>query len=181
VGGASPKAVELAVKHASCFWTLPAGPDELFPRIRHVLDAGVEVGLLVSLIARHTRLEAVNAAQAMLEALGDSPKKAHKEFAQRSDSVAFGSTLAMAEREAGWLTNTLWTGAVPYMGAPSIALVGSFEEIAAALWEYKQAGITQFLFMGWPDVEEMKLFSREVLPLVRARESQRRIQEATCN
>jgi alkanesulfonate monooxygenase len=181
VGGASPKAVELAVKHASCFWTLPAGPDELFPRIRHVLDAEVEVGLLVSLITRPTRLEAVRAAHAMLEALGSSPKKAHKEFAQRSDSVAFGSTLALAEREKEWLTNCLWTGAVPYLGAPSIALVGSFEEIAGALWEYKQAGITQFLFMGWPDLEEMRLFSRNVLPLVRARESQSRVQEATCN
>jgi len=181
VGGASPKAVELAVKHASCFWTLPAGPDELFPRIQHVLDAGVEVGLLVSLIARPTRLEAVNAAHAMLEALGNSPRKAHKEFAQRSDSVAFGSTLALAEREQEWLTNCLWTGAVPYLGAPSIALVGSFEEIAGALWEYKLTGITQFLFMGWPDLEEMKLFNREVLPLVRARESQSRAQEATCH
>jgi alkanesulfonate monooxygenase len=181
VGGASPKAVELAVKHASCFWTLPAGPNELFPRIRHVLDAGVEVGLLVSLIARPTRLEALNAAHAMLETLGNSPRKAHKEFAQRSDSVAFGSTLALAEREQEWLTTCLWTGAVPYLGAPSIALVGSFEEIAGALWEYKQAGITQFLFMGWPDLEEMKLFSREVLPLVRARESQGHAQGATCN
>ncbi len=181
VGGASLKAAELAVKHASCFWTLPAGPDELFSRIRHVLDAGVEAGLLVSLIARPTRLEAVNAANTMLEALGNSPRKVHKEFAQRSDSVAFGSTLALAEREQEWLTNCLWTGAVPYLGAPSIALVGSFEEVAGALWEYKQAGITQFLFMGWPDLDEMKLFSREIVPLVRARESQGRVQEAPCN
>jgi alkanesulfonate monooxygenase len=181
VGGASPKAVDLAVKHASCFWTLPAGPDELFPRILQVLQAGVEVGLLVSLIARPTRTEATSAAQAMLEALGTSPKKAHEEFAHRSDSVAFGSTLAMAERKPEWLTKCLWSGAVPYLGAPSIALVGSFEEIAGSLWEYKQAGITQFLFMGWPDIEEMQLFSREVLPLVRARESRTHAHEAACN
>lgn len=181
VGGASPKAVELAVKHAACFWTLPAGPDELFSRVRHVQQAGIEVGLLVSLIARSTRVEAVNAAQTMLDALGNSPKKAHKEFAQRSDSVAFGSTLALAERQPEWLTKCLWSGAVPYLGAPSIALVGSFEEIADALWEYKQAGITQFLFMGWPDVDEMKLFSSEVLPLVRAREAKTHAQEAACH
>ncbi len=181
VGGASPKAVELAVKHASCFWTLPAGPDELFPRILGVMQAGVEVGLLVSLIARPSRREAITAAHAMLEALGSSPKKAHKEFAQRSDSVAFGSTLALAEDKPEWLTNCLWSGAVPYLGAPAIALVGSFEEVAGALWEYKQAGITQFLFMGWPDLEEMKFFSQEVLPLVRARESGNRTQEAACH
>jgi alkanesulfonate monooxygenase len=180
VGGASPKAVELAVKHASCFWTLPAGPEELFPRILDVLRAGVEAGLLVSLIARPTRKEAVAAAYGMLEALGSSPKKTHKEFAQRSDSVAFVSTLALAERKPEWVTNCLWSGAVPYLGAPAMALVGSFEEIADALWEYKQAGITQFLFMGWPDVEEMRFFGRHVLPLVRARESKSHPQKAAC-
>src|SRR5579872_4875956 len=75
VGGASPKAVELAIKHAACFWTLPAGPAELLPRIRPILEGGVEVGLLVSLIARPTRQEAVAAAHSMLESLGSAPKK----------------------------------------------------------------------------------------------------------
>jgi alkanesulfonate monooxygenase len=85
----------------------------------------------------------------------------------------------LAESQHQWLTDCLWTGAVPYLGAPAIALVGSFDEIAGALWEYRQVGIVQFLFMGWPDLEEMKLFSRHVEPLVRARESQLR-QEASC-
>jgi alkanesulfonate monooxygenase len=181
VGGASSKAVELAIKHASCFWTLPAGPDELFPRIRRVLQAGVEVGLLVSLIARPTRTEAANAARTMLDALGNTPKKNQKEFLRRSDSVAFSMTLAMAELQPEWLTKCLWSGAVPYLGAPSIALVGSFQDIADTLWEYKQAGITQFLFMGWPDIEEMKLFSHEILPLVRAREARPKVHEAACS
>ena len=183
VGGASSKAVDLAIKHASCFWTLPAGPEELFSRVHRVLQAGVDVGLLVSLIARPTRAEATNAAKNMLVAIGNLPRKNQKEFLRRSDSVAFSMTLAMAELEPEWLTRCLWTGAVPYLGAPSIALVGSFQDIADALWEYKQGGITQFLFMGWPDIEEMKLFSREVLPLVRAREaqSQPKAREAACS
>jgi alkanesulfonate monooxygenase len=66
----------------------------------------------------------------------------------------------------------LWTGAVPYLGAPSIALVGSFEEIADAIMTYKNNGITQFLFMGWPDLEEMEYFGSGVLPLIRAREQE---------
>ena len=32
-------------------------------------------------------------------------------------------------------------------------------------------GRSQFLFMGWPDMEEMAIFRDEVLPRVRARES----------
>ncbi|MCH8961104.1 MAG: hypothetical protein IH820_07185 [Bacteroidetes bacterium] len=107
----------------------------------------------------------------MLEAIGGKARRTHKEFAQYSDSVAFTSTLAMAEESASdWLTPYLWTGAVPYLGAPAIALVGSFDEVAEAMMIYKRSGITQFLLMGWPDLEEMTLFSREVLPRVRSKE-----------
>ena len=55
--------------------------------------------------------------------------------------------------------------------APAIALVGSADEIAKSLLEYKAIGVTQFLFRGWPDVEEMAFFLNEVAPLVRAREA----------
>jgi alkanesulfonate monooxygenase len=181
VGGASPLALGLAVKHASCLWTLPTGPEQLASRIRPVLDAGVEAGLLVSLLARETREEAIQAAYSMIETLGNSPKKTHREFAQRSDSVAFTSTLALAESQPEWLTDCLWTGAVAHLGAPAIALVGSFDQVARAICEYRQAGITQFLFMGWPDLNEMRLFSREVLPLVRAYEATVHGQEPAWN
>ena len=136
-----------------------------------MLEAGVEAGLLVSILARETREEALRAAHSMIETLGSAPKKTHREFAGRSDSVAFTSTLSLAESHPEWLTDCLWTGAVGHLGAPAIALVGSFDQVARAICEYRQTGITQFLFMGWPDLEEMRLFSREVLPLVRARES----------
>ena len=48
---------------------------------------------------------------------------------------------------------------MPYLGAPSVAIVGSPDEVADALWAYRDAGVTQFLFMGWPDAEEMEGFA----------------------
>jgi alkanesulfonate monooxygenase len=109
----------------------------------------------------------------MIASLGNSSRKTHKEFAQRSDSVAFTSILSKAETcGSEWLTPYLWIGAVPYLGAPAIALVGSAEEIASAMMEYKQVGISQFLLMGWPDLEEMSFFSQAVLPLIRMKEQQ---------
>jgi hypothetical protein len=45
-------------------------------------------------------------------------------------------------------------------------------EVATALLEYKPIGISQFLFSGWPDAEEVDRFGRDVLPLVRAFERQ---------
>lgn len=171
LGGNSEKAAELAAKHASCLWRFPDAPEKLQPQIQPVLDAGKEAGLLVSLIARATREEALGAAHRLIEGFGAETKDAHKQFAARSDSQGFTSVYKLSEdEEASWLTPYLWVGAVPYLGAPSIALVGSFEEVAEAMIGYKRLGISQFLFLGWPDIEEMTLFGAHVLPLVRKKE-----------
>jgi alkanesulfonate monooxygenase len=170
LGGSSPQAFELAVRHAHCLWTLPRRPGELGTRIRTVLESGKEVGILVSMIARPSHDEALSAAQAMLTEIGDRARKTHQEFSRVSDSVAFTSTLALAEESSGdWLTPWLWTGAVPYLGAPAIAIVGSYDEVTEGILEFTKVGVTQFLFLGWPDVSEMTGFSEEVRPRVLAR------------
>jgi alkanesulfonate monooxygenase len=97
----------------------------------------------------------------------------HQQFASRSDSIGFRSGHASATAQPEWLTPWLWTGAVPYLGPPAIALVGSFEEVAAALQHYRSMGITQFLFMGWPDIEEMEYFGHGVLPVLRQASKER--------
>ena len=171
LGGNSEQAEQLAARHASCLWRFPDAPEKLRTRIKPLIEQGIEVGLLVSLIARRSRGEALQAAHAMIETVGEQSRAANKEFASRSDSVGFRSNFNLAEsKETEWLTPNLWTGAIPYLGAPAIALVGSYEEIASVIWEYREAGITQFLFMGWPDLEEMTFFGREVLPLIRKKE-----------
>jgi alkanesulfonate monooxygenase len=172
LGGNSLAAEQLAMKHADCLWRLPDTPERLRPRVAALVDRGVEVGLLVSVIARSSREEAVDAGYRMIESLGAKPRLTHRDFASRSDSVAFTSTYKLADETAsGWLTPYLWSGAVPYLGAAAIALVGSAEDVANAMIEYREIGITQFLFMGWPDIEEMTFFSRAVAPLVRAKEA----------
>jgi alkanesulfonate monooxygenase len=172
VGGNSPQAAELAVKHASCLLRLPGAPEAMRPAVESVTSRGTAVGLLVSLVIRDTKAEAVAAAEAMLTRLGDRPRQTHRAFRERSDSVAFTSMIGLAEAaEDPWLSPHLWTGAVPFLGAPAVALVGSPEDIASALLEYREIGVTQFLFTGWPDLDEMTRFSRDVVPLVRAEES----------
>jgi alkanesulfonate monooxygenase len=55
-------------------------------------------------------------------------------------------------------------------GPAAIALVGSPAEIASAILDYKRMGISQFILSGWPKLESMIFFSRELLPLVRVLE-----------
>ncbi len=79
------------------------------------------------------------------------------------------ATYALAAQE--WPTRNFWTGAVPYIGPTAIALVGTPAEIAGAFMEYRDAGVSQFILSGWPKLEEMIRFGRDVLPLVREKEA----------
>jgi alkanesulfonate monooxygenase len=167
VGGNSPQAEALAARHASCLLRLPAPPDQMAGSVAALRGQGTEVGLLVSVLVRPTREEAHAAAAAMLGSLGERPRQAHRAFREGSDSVAFTSMLGMAEGcDSPWLTPTLWVGAVPYLGAPAVALVGSPDDVASALHDFLAVGVTQFLFTGWPDDKEMVRFAREVAPRV---------------
>ena len=171
LGGNSAVAEQMAIKHANCLWRFADSPENLRDRVPQIIGHGIEVGLLVSILARPTREAAVRDAYAMIQPHSAKPQAFGKEFAQKTDSVAYRSTLDLAEKsESEWLTPWLWTGAIPYLGSPAIALVGSAEEIASAIMEYKEIGISQFLFMGWPDLDEMTYFGREVLPLIREKE-----------
>ena len=170
LGGKSEKAFELAAKHASCLLTMPDPPALMEAKVRGMIETNTEVGLLVSLITRATREEALEAAYSLIEPLGNQSLKAHRRFMKNSVSEAFNSILELGQNTEDWLCPFLWVGAVPYLGAPAVALVGSYEEVADAIMQYREIGISQFLFMGWPDLNEMSHFSDGVLPLVRKRE-----------
>lgn len=178
LGGSSREAAGLAARHADCLWRFPDAPEVLGPEIKPILARGTEVGLLVALIVRPTHEEAVRAADAVIEGLGPEARETHRRLAGQTDSVGFSSTYRLAAGEGAWRTRCLWTGAVPYLGPPSIALVGTPDEVAEALLEYKALGVSQFLFLGWPDRDEMEIFGREVLPLLRQAEAPAR--EAAC-
>ena len=92
-----------------------------------------------------------------------------REFVRASDSQSINAAFRLAENE--WLTPCLWTGAVRAFGAPALALVGTPAEVASSIMEYKEVGVTQFIFSGWPKLEEMVRFGSEVIPLVRKMES----------
>jgi len=170
LGGSSEQATELAIRHADCLLTFPDAPERMAPRIRPVLESGTEVGLLVTLLSRPSRAEAIDAAQALVVDAGEHAREVHDLNRGRSDSVGFTKTYDLAMREPSWPTPYLWTGAVPYLGPPGISLVGSPEDIVTAIAEYQAIGITQFLFMGHPDLEQMTFFGKEILPMVRERE-----------
>lgn len=176
IGGGSSAAQQLAIRQGTCWMQLADTPEKIQNAGPAVLARGVEVGLRVCLIARRTHEKALEAAQALV-AGSDYNRKltGNKDFFTKTDSVSFKKAYKLGDAE--WLTPSLWTGAIRMQGPTAITLVGSAEEVASAILEYKSIGVSQFIFAGWPKLEEMLYFGREVLPLIRQREVERAAQE----
>jgi alkanesulfonate monooxygenase len=170
IAGNSPAAQRLAVSQGTCWMRLADSPARMAADLQPVLQSGREVGVRCSIFARPTRDEAVAAARALAASAGvkfdDKGKEA--DFVKRTDSVSIKSVYELADTE--WLTRYLWTGAVRSHGAPAIALVGAPGDVAAAVLEFGRIGVTQFIISGWPKLDEMLFFGREVLPLIREME-----------
>jgi alkanesulfonate monooxygenase len=171
IGGNSKQSADLVCGYGDCLWRFPDTPEAVIEKTQAVLAAGKEVGFLCAIIVRPTQEEAENAARELLKNFAGNNKAVHRENFKNLDSVGFKEILNQAFiNQSNWITPYLWNGAVPYLGAPAIALVGSYENIANALINYKKIGVMQFLFMGWPDEEEIVHFGQGVLPLIRKME-----------
>ena len=149
VEGETAEVAFLAIKHADCLWRIPSRPNQVYADALPVLHFGKQVGLLTSVIARETRQEALKNAAMLLP----------------SNAVEHLDDLT------SWITPYLWTG-VAAENVKTAALVGSFEEVACALHDLKQNGISQFLIRAWPTEEEaadqeMASFGTRVLPIIR--------------
>jgi alkanesulfonate monooxygenase len=167
VSGHSEQAQHLALTHGSCWLRLIDTPEKLAPVVKSFRDQGTEVALRLALICRPTHEEAVSAGQAMLP--DEQINKQERAILTKSDSQTLHHALAVAD-EVGWLSRNLWAGTVPYYGSSAITLLGSPPELANCFLEYKRIGVTQFIISGWPKLDEMVIFGREVLPLVRQAE-----------
>jgi alkanesulfonate monooxygenase len=170
VSGHSPQAEHLALTRGSCWLRLIDTPEALAPLAARVRERGVEVCLRLGLICRPTREEAIRAAEAMLpdEAIG----RRERGILSGSDSRTLRGALETAD-SVGWMDRNLWAGLVPFYGSSAITLLGSPRELRDAFLAYARVGVTQFIISGWPKLDEMLIFGREVLPLIRDAEGPR--------
>ncbi|MDB5036145.1 MAG: Alkanesulfonate monooxygenase [Chlorobi bacterium] len=168
VGGSSAQARAAAMRHGTCWVRFAGAPDAVRREAEPALDAGVELGLRLSIIARPTRGEALDAAYGLIDRSESGRAGEERDFVRTSDAVSMRAMFAMADTE--WLTPTLWTGAIRKHGATAVALVGSHREVADGLMEFAACGASNFILSGWPKLEEMVRFGEHVLPLIRAME-----------
>jgi alkanesulfonate monooxygenase len=167
VAGHSEQAQKLAESQGTAWLRLIDTPETLRPQVQHFTESGKEVCLRLCVVCRPTREEALQAALALLP--DESVGREERAILMRSDSRTLHDALAAADTR-GWLNDQLWAGLVPYYGSSAMTLVGTPEELAQAFLEYGNIGVTQFIIAGWPKLDEMVRFGRDVLPIVRERE-----------
>jgi alkanesulfonate monooxygenase len=138
-------------------------PDEEFKvKVARSRAAGVEVGLRLCLLCRPTREEAVAVAESLIPHCEAAKRNRGRD--QRDDSTMYRNS---AQLKDAFIGRSLWTGLASVCGPVWTTLLGTPREIADLLLEYKRAGVSQFIMSGWPEVDEVTRFGREVLPLVR--------------
>src|SRR6185369_6274708 len=167
VSGHSEQAQHLALTQASCYLRLIDTPEKLRATVSRFRDNGVEVCLRLCVICRPTMGEALAAVQALLPP--EEIERQERKILSSSDSQTLKEALSAADN-VGWMNRNLYAGLVPHYGSSAITLVGTPEDLARAFMDYKEIGVTQFIIAGWPKLEEMMIFGREVLPLVREAE-----------
>jgi alkanesulfonate monooxygenase len=166
IAGSSKQALALAKSNGNTWISLAQLSDVMKADVVQMTEAGLEVGIRLSVICRETTEQARAAAQAMVTQNAEATVE--NSFVRNSDSFGIKQALQNAQQsKSPWLSECLWNGAVKSHGAPAIALVGNPQQIANAIQQYQAIGVSQFIFSGWPQFEEMSIFGQQVLPLLR--------------
>lgn len=165
VSGHSAASEHLACTQGTCWLRVIETPETLQPLVERVRARGTRVCLRLGLICRPTYEEAVS----VLEELAPADKnESTTKLKDDSQMYREGDNLASDTR---WLSRSLWVGFVKNYGPVWTTLLGTPREIADAFIAYKKIGVSEFIISGWPELDEVDVFGREVLPLVREAEA----------
>ena len=179
VGGASTLAEQVASSQADTYllWAEPPGMvRERVNRLRtlaRVFGRSIHFGLRVHIIARETEHAAWERADELLsEIQGQAISDAQRHIAtyesvgqQRQTSLNSGELRGLRELE---VSPNLWAGVGLIRGGAGTALVGSYDQVAARIYEYHVLGVDAFLLSSYPHLEESIRVGEHVLSRVRA-------------
>lgn len=184
-GGSSPAAGPVAAEHSDVYLTWGEPPVAVAEKITWIRNLAaqrgrtVKFGIRLHVITRDTAEEAWAQADKLVAALGEDTVASAQAGLARSESEGQRRMLALheANRNSGdWrdarnleIAPNLWTGVGLVRGGAGTALVGSHSEVADRIAEYAALGIDEFVFSGYPHLEELYWFGEGVLPRLRAR------------
>lgn len=181
-GGSSPAAGPVAARHTDVYLTWGEPPAQVAEKVEWIRGLAEEqgrkirFGIRLHAIARDTSEDAWRHARWLLDAVDPADVEKAQQAMARSESVGQQRMSALREQATGTgdlheleISPNLWAGVGLVRGGAGTALVGSHEEIADRIEEYAEVGISEFIFSGYPHLEEAHWFGEGVLPVLRAR------------
>jgi len=175
-GGSSQAAHETAAKHIDTYLSWGEPPAQVAEKIKELSAIAskqgrkLRYGIRLYLIVRDTDEEAWEEANRLLGTMDEATVGHAQALLRGSDSVGQQRMLNLHNgripsdaRELEIYPN-LWAGLSLVRPGPGTAIVGSPETVLARIQEYRDAGISTFIFSGIPLLEEAYRVAELILP-----------------
>jgi len=171
-GGLSTEARDAAAHGADVYLMWPDTTDEIRRTIDDVsaraaaAGRSLSFGYRVHVVVRETSQQAYAAAAHLIAAVDE-------EEGNRIRSRSLDSQSAGVRRQAelrgsssgdGFVEPVLWTGIGKARSGCGAALVGSPAEVTEKILQYRELGLSAFIFSGYPHIDEAERFAEWVLP-----------------
>ncbi|HEJ7884852.1 TPA: FMNH2-dependent alkanesulfonate monooxygenase [Serratia liquefaciens] len=173
-GGSSEEALEVAASQIDTYLTWGEPVEQVAEKIavvrRRAQERGrtLDYGIRLHVIVRETEEEAWAAADKLIAHLDNDTIAAAQKIFSRMDSTgqARMSALHGGSKDSLRIAPNLWAGVGLVRGGAGTALVGNPQQVAERIREYQALGITNFIFSGYPHLEEAHRFAELVMPLL---------------
>lgn len=179
-GGSSQPGIEVAAQRADVYLTWGEPPAQAKAKIDRVAALAqtehreLEYGIRFHIIARPTSAEAWAAAQGLLDSIDPAEVKRIQDGLARSQSEGQRRMSELHQQGNGYQAGTdaheleiapnLWAGVGLIRGGAGTALVGSYDEVAQRIAEYREVGFEHFILSGYPNLEETFQVGEGVVP-----------------
>lgn len=173
-GGSSDEAIDVAANQIDTYLTWGEPVEQVKEKLEVVRKRAAErgrkldYGIRLHVIVRETEEEAWAAADRLIAHLDEDTIAAAQKIFARMDSTgqARMSALHGGKREGLVIAPNLWAGVGLVRGGAGTALVGNPQQVAERIREYQALGIENFIFSGYPHLEEAHRFAELVMPLL---------------
>jgi alkanesulfonate monooxygenase len=180
-GGSSDEAIPVAGKHADIYALWGETQAQVRETIARVRAAAAKHGRSprFSLSLRPVLADTEEAAWARADDIFERTKALREKSGQtlsgHAPPNAGSQRLLQAAAQGTRLDKRLWTGVAAVTGAQgnSTGLVGTPEQVADALLDYYDLGVSTFLIRGFDPLEDAVAYGRNLIPLVRELVAQR--------
>ncbi len=175
-GGASEEAMRIAAELADVYliWGEPMAMVEAriarMNQLTKQFGRKVKYGLRTHVVVRETESEAVAAANRMISRIDPQVRENFIKSYAKLDSTGQTSQVRILQHalESGdlFVEPHLWAGVGMARSGVGVAIVGDPQQVAAKIQSYVDAGISTFIFSGYPHLDECRRFGELVMPLV---------------